>query len=328
MKKLTRNITIKQLFPLLVILFSFSLSYGQGTVEAEIDTTYFYKFGSLKGKNNKRILIDKGHNTIYSKESGVITAREMFRIIEEDGYVVEFTEKKLNSSLLNSQKLDLLVLHGMPNNKVKLKLDSITETLYLSPLKNEEVESIGNYVFNGGGLLLFLSHFPGGSGALPLLEAFNVKFRDGYAYQNQFHTSDGGQCGHFLMNSTNKMLKEQHPVFTNSLDTNTIPKNVRFYCGAAIFRNPEDIILSFPKNTTNYTPTNGTIDTEESSDSYAGMIGFEYGLGRIIICTDQGIFRSLDLLIEGKKIPVTIHDPESDNAGLLLNTIRWLTKNQ
>jgi len=58
------------------------------------------------------------------------------------------------------------------------------------------------------------------------------------------------------------------------------------------------------------------------------MLGFEFGKGRIIICTDQGIFRSLDLIIEGEKNPVTIHDPNSENAGLLLNTLRWLTKNQ
>ncbi|AXT20432.1 hypothetical protein D7030_04740 [Flavobacteriaceae bacterium AU392] len=318
---------MKQYLIFLTILVH-TFIYSQRNVEAEIDTTYFYQFESLKDNNNKRVLIDKGHNTIYSEEVGITTAREMFRIIKEDGYEVDYTKKNLSTEILNPEKFDLLILHGIPNNKVRLKLDSITETLYISPLKNEEVEAIGNYVFNGGGLFLFLSHFPGGSGGLPLLEAFGVKFRDGYAYQNQYHTSNKGKCGHFLMNSMNKMLKENHPIFTSTLDTNTIPENIRFYCGAAIFRNPEDVILGFPENTTNYTPTNEPMDIEENSNSYAGMIGFKYGLGRIIICTDQGIFRSLNLLIDNKRIPVTIHDPESDNAGLLLNSLRWLTKNQ
>ena len=67
---------------------------------------------------------------------------------------------------------------------------------------------------------------------------------------------------------------------------------------------------------------------EETSADYAGMIGFRYGSGRGIICTDQGIFRSLNIFIDGEKIAVTIHDPETDNAGLLVNTIRWLTKLQ
>lgn len=311
-----------------IILLISQLIFSQGTVEAEIDTTYKHQFKSIKDINNKKILVDKGHNTIYSNESGVITAREMFRIIKEDGYELNFTVENLDDKILNSEKTDLLVLHGMPNNKLKLKTDSISEILYLSPLTTNEVESIGKYVFNGGGLLLFLSHFPNGSGALPLLEALNVKFRDGYANQHQFHTSKGGKCGHFLMNSENNMVNYDHSVFKSSIDSTTIPENIRFYCGAAVFRNPEDAILRFPNNTINYTPTNENIDTEELSSSYAGMIGFEFGLGRVIICTDQGIFRSLDLFIEGNKIPVTIHDPNSENAGLLLNSLRWLTKNQ
>ena len=32
------------------------------------------------------------------------------------------------------------------------------------------------------------------------------------------------------------------------------------------------------------------------------MIGFNFGAGRVIVCTDQGIFRSLDLIIDGEKI--------------------------
>ena len=316
---------------LTIILFTLLLSqltFAQGTVEAEIDTSFNYQFKSIKEKNNKKILIDKGHNTIYSNESGVITAREMFRIIEEDGYELHFTNENLDDKILHSEKTDLLVLHGMPNNKVKLNTDSISEVLYLSPLATDEIESIGKFVFNGGGLLLFLSHFPNGSGALPLLEAFNVKFRDGYANQHQFHTSKGGKCGHFLMNSENDMVNYDHSVFKSSIDSTTIPDNIRFYCGAAVFRNPEDVILRFPNNTINYTPTEDGIDIEELSNSYAGMIGFEFGLGRVIICTDQGIYRSLDLFIEGEKIPVTIHDPNSENAGLLLNSLRWLTKIQ
>ena len=318
---------MKQIFILLTILIN-SLVFSQGTVEAEIDTSYIYQFKSIKEENSKKILVDKGHNTIYSKESGVITAREMFRIIEEDGYELNFTDNTLRDEILNPEKTDLLIIHGMPNNKIKLKTDSFTETLYVSPLTNEEVETIGKFVFDGGGLFLFLSHFPGGSGALPLLEGFSVKFRDGYANQHQFHTSKGGKCGHFLMNSKNRMINYNHTIFQSSIDKSTIPTDIRFYCGAAVFRNPEDVILGFPNNTINYTPTEENIDAEEMSSSYAGMIGFQYGLGRVIICTDQGIFRSLDLFIDGEKIPVTIHDPNSENAGLLLNSLRWLTKNQ
>ncbi|CAN0201417.1 unnamed protein product, partial [Chrysoparadoxa australica] len=137
-----KHFTIKSILILTLFLINTTL-HAQGTVEAEIDTSYHYQFDALRKNNNQNILIDKGHNTIYSNESGVITAREMFRIIKEDGYEVEFTDATLNATLLKEKSPNLLVLHGMPNDKVKLELDSISETLYLSPLKNEEVESIG-----------------------------------------------------------------------------------------------------------------------------------------------------------------------------------------
>ncbi len=310
-------------------MFNASLVFGQGTVEAEFDTIFNYQFESLKNTHQKKILIDQSHNTIYSLAYGKETAREMLRIMNEDGFDVEFTKKPLDTANLKKANPDLLILHGMSNDQIVLGSGLKEEVIYKSPLSDEEVISIAKYVHNGGSLLLFLSHFPGGSGALPLLESFGIKFRDGYAYHPNFPGHNCGLCSHFLMTLKNGMINSNHPVLASRLSDNFLPDTVKFLCGAAIFRNPEDNILPFPNNTINFTPTHdGSIDIEETSDAYAGMIGFNFGDGRVIVCTDQGIFRSLDLLIDGEKIPVTIHDPNCDNADLFLNTIRWLTKLQ
>ena len=320
---------MKQIFSLFAILCVTNFAVGQGTVEAELDTIFHYQFDPLKNPHHKKILIDQSHNTIYSLPYGKETAREMLRIMEADGFEVQFTDLVLDSMHLKTSAPDILILHGMPNDKIVLNSVGKKETIYKSPLKEEEVLAISKYVYKGGSLFLFLSHFPGGSGAAPLLEAFSIKFRDGYAYHPNSPGHKGGLCSHFIMTTKNEMLNIEHPVIASRLSDELLPDTVKFLCGAAIFRNPEDNILPFPKNTINFTPTyDGSIDIEESSDSYAGMIGFGFGLGRVIVCTDQGIFRSLDLLIDGEKIPVTIHDPECDNAALFLNSIRWLGKEQ
>jgi hypothetical protein len=320
---------MKQIFTLLTLFFSLNTSFGQGTVEAEFDTAFHYKFESLANTHKKKILIDQSHNTIYSLPYGKQTAREMLRIMEVDGFNVQFTNQVLDSINLKTIIPDLLILHGMPNDKIELISKEKEEVIYKSPLSDKEVLAITKYVFNGGSLFLFLSHFPGGSGALPLLEAFRIKFRDGYAYHPNYPGHNCGLCSHFIMTQKNGMININHPVITSRLSNEVLPDTIKFLCGAAIFRNPEDNILPFPNNTINFTPTyDGNIDIEESSDSYAGMIGFNFGEGRVIVCTDQGIFRSLDLLIDGEKIPVTIHDPDCDNADLFLNSIRWLTKLQ
>ena len=324
-----RQLTLNQLSTVILLLLFSHLTFGQGTVEAEFDTTFHYQFKSLKGNNNKKILIDQSHNTIYSLSYGKETAREMLDIMKKDGYDVNFTKSALDTKNLDKTKPDLLVLHGMPNDKIVLGSGEKEEILYKSPLSDEEVLGIAKYVYHGGSLFLFLSHFPGGSGALPLLEAFSIKFRDGYAYHPNHPGHHGGLCSHFIMTPENELLNVNHPVIASRLSNEEMPNSIKFLCGAAIFRNPEDNILTFPKNTINFTPTHdGSVDIEETSDSYAGMIGFSFGEGRVIVCTDQGIFRSLDLLIDDEKIPVTIHDPDCDNAALFLNSIRWLTKLQ
>ena len=320
---------MKRIIFIFIALFSVSMViFAQGTVEAEFDTLYNFQFEPLRGTHTKKVLIDEAHNTIYSLPYGRETAREMLRIMQEDGFEIEFTKKALNTSTLNQSKADILILHGMPNDKIELGSGDKKEIIYKSPLKDSEVIDIANYVYNGGSLLVFLSHFPGGSGALPLLEAFSIKFRDGYAYHPNYSGHNGGLCSHFIMTASNGMLNTQHVVLTTRLSDALMPDTVKFLCGAAVFRNPEDNILPFPNNTINFTPAKGVPDIEEISDSYAGMIGFEFGSGRVIVCTDQGIFRSLDLLIGEEKIPVTIHDPHCDNAELFLNSIRWLGKLQ
>lgn len=311
------------------LLLSSQWLWGQGSVEAEFDTAFIFDFPSLGGTHQKRVLIDQGHNTIYSQPYGKETAREMLRIMEADGFALAFSNQDLDSAKLKKHQPDLLIIHGMPNDKIKLEDSDYSEVLYKSPLKDNEVEGIAKYVFQGGSLMLFLSHFPGGSGALPLLEAFGVKFRDGYAYHPFSPGHNCGDCSHFIMTKKNEMMKMDHPVLANAKSEALLPDTVKFLCGAAVFRNPEDVILGFPNNSFNFTPTaDRRMDLEEQSDHYAGMIGFEYGKGRVIVCTDQGIFRSLDLLIDDEKIPVTIHDPACDNAELWLNSLRWLTQLQ
>jgi len=319
---------MKHLFIIILSIVSANFCYSQKpetTVEAEFDTIFNFQFKSLKSTHNKRILIDESHNTIYSIPYGKETAREMLRIMNADGFDVQFTDKVLDSINLNKTKPDIVVLHGMPNDKIILNNGDEKEILYKSPLIQNEVIDIGKYVFKGGSLLIFLSHHPGGSGALPLLEAFNIKFRDGYANHPKSPGYNCGVCSQFIMTSENGMINTEHPILKSRLSDKLLPETIKFLCGAAVFRNPEDSVLPFPNNTTNYTRSSGGLNIEESSDSYSGMIGFEYGKGRVIVATDQGMFRSLDLLLDGEKIPVTIHDPDCNNAELFLNCIRWLS---
>ncbi len=209
---------LKQICVALMLVLSYNLfaQKTQATVEAEFDTLFNYQFESLKEQHGKKVLIDQSHNTIYSLSYGKQTAREMLRIMGADGYNVNFTDENLDSNKLNETSPDLLIIHGVPNDQIVLNNGGKTEILYKSPIKDQEVIDIATYVYNGGSLMLYLSHFPGGSGALPLLEAFSVKFRDGYASHPDSPGHNGDRCSHFIMTPTNGMMNMKHPVFANA----------------------------------------------------------------------------------------------------------------
>ena len=286
--------------------------------EATADIEYKHKFKVLEQKHNTKVLIDKYHQTIYKTDDDSHGAHAMLDIMQRDGFDIEFTEQSLD---LTKSNADVLIIHGLPNDKILLEDEVI---FWKSPIQSNELDSIVRWVANGGSLFLTLSHFPGGSGARPLLEAFDVKFRDGYAYTplHPSFTSVDGRCSNFFgMSEENGLLQKMHPVYAKGQPVNKID----FHCGAAVFRNREDVVIAYPKGTGNY---NKDDSFHEISDFYAAMIGFNYGKGKVVVTTDQGMFRNFIFTFDDKeRVYVTLTSPNNDNANLFVNMMRWLSPN-
>lgn len=315
----------QKLYKILIWMLSFTTStFGQGML---VDSTFNYQFTPVRKAHHKRVLIDVYHQTIFKGRTNAYEDKVMLDILERDKFTVAFLKEPLLYTSLK-KKGDILVIAGLPNEgQVLSGADSIKTTLWKSPLTAAEVEGISKWVFEGGSLLLFMSHFPSGSGGKPLLEAFSVKFRDGYAYHPDHPgLTPSTLCSWFTMTKENGLIHATHPLLGNEKDTSLQVRKVKWLCGATVFRNPEDVILSYPANTVLYTPEVGRDKRSfaETSSEYAGMIGFTYGKGRVVVCADQGQFRNNIFKDKDKTVYVTISDPEADNAALLVNTMRWL----
>ena len=289
-------------------------------VDAEADIEYKHSFKPLEHQHETRVLIDRFHQTIYKNEGYATGAQIMLEIMDRDGFSVDYAEAPLNNGALN--EAEILIIHGLPNDEVALTNGA---TFWKSPLSDEEIDAIVRFVDAGGGLYLSLSHFPGGSGAAPLLEAFAVKFRDGHLYSKEYPSFTDpvdGRCSHYFgMSESDNTLNTKHPLIRNGLPV----RKVDYLCGAAIFREPADVVLQFPPSSQNY---NKDDTISESSDFYAGMIGFEYGKGKVVVAADQGMFRNFIFTFDSEeKVYVTITSPENDNANLFINMMRWLSPN-
>ncbi len=280
---------------------------------------YVHEFPVLSTQHGSRVVIDRFHETIYSlpdEENGTLQMQDMMR---RDGFTLVDATSSLDQHL---QGADVLIIHGLPNDKVELPNGGV---FWKSPLSSEEVDAIIRYIDAGGGLYLSLSHWPGGGGALPLLEALNVKLRDGYVWSKEYPSyvdPASGICSHYFgMSEADGTLNKGHPVAAGPLTVN----KVDFLCGTAIFREKKDAILPFPAGSINY--TTGEI-AAEASDEYAGMIGFSYGKGKVVVATDQGMFRNfIFTFTDGENtedIAVTL-SADNDNANLFINMMRWLS---
>lgn len=285
-------------------------------VDAIEITDYEAPITPLKTKHGTIVLIDRFHKTIYKNPKPQQGSRVMLDILEQDGYSTAYIEDEIGSQLADG---DILVIHGLPNDSIELAKDV---RYWKSPLTSSEIDHVVKFVADGGGLFLTLSHHPGGSGAKPLLEAFDVKFRDGYLHTPTFPSfvSKDNKCSHFFgMTEEQGLLKKSHPVFAQGEPIDKID----FHCGAAVFREPDDVILGFPADSANYDAKDRLTD---SSAIYAGIIGFEFGKGKVVVATDQGLFRNfLFTFNTEEKVHVTITSPNNDNARLYTNLMRWLS---
>lgn len=295
---------------LLIIFFSFHAFTLSAQMTQTVDSNYVLKFEGRKGMLHNKIIVDKFHKTIFTRPDPEHACQVMFQLAKKDGFQIKYTENELTKQTLNSS--DILIIAGLPNDKIILNKEDGKETIFWkSPLSDKEVESITRWIANGGRIFLFLSHYPNGSGGKPLLEALGVRFRDGGVSHPDYPGLNGDPCAWFTMNSKNKLINYKHPVLATKQEKALDVDTVRFLCATAIFRNPEDVILAFPKGSTHFTPGENDEDlAKETSDNYAGLLGFSYGKGKVIVSSDLGVFRNNVIQNNGKTYYNTITDPE------------------
>lgn len=303
------------LFPTLGILALPALA-ERTIVDAVAHIEYVHEFSPLADPHHTRVLIDRHHETIYTNEQEhAHGAHAMLDILDRDGYSVRYADEPLT----DLAEADVLIIHGLPNEGIELDEET---TFWRSPITDDELDTIVRWVADGGGLFLTLSHFPNGSGGLPLLEAFAVSFRDGYLWHPEHpnFTDPEDRCSHFFgMDAERGLLNPAHPVLAMGEPV----EKVDFHCGAAVVRRPEDVILPFSAGARNY---NKDETFFEESDFYAGMIGFDYGMGRVVVATDQGMFRNFIFFFDDEtKVYVTITSPDNDNGNLFVDLMRWLS---
>lgn len=280
--------------------------------ETMVDHKFSFNFSPFPRPHDTRVLIDSYHPTIFQNKSIDRIDTGIIDILQQDGFNVDYLQQPLTDVTLTEQ-INVLIMIGMKSRRT-------------GAISDEEILKLKRWLIEGGSLLLVVGHYPNGEGAVDLMKALGVEYFNGYAnYSGLPGEKQDALCSHFTLSRENHLLS-RHPVLDTDSPVTLPVKQVKYLCGGAVFRKQEDVILALPKGTNIYYRNAVTrrLELKDTGGSYAGMIGFQYGKGRVVIAADQGIFRNLIKTFDGKLVYVTINDPETDNAALYVNIMRWL----
>jgi len=259
-----------------------------------------------KGKGLK-VAIDEGHNNFHTLSGRYASFGQL---LSDDGFQMVSMEGVITASKLTD--IQVLVISN-PVHQSNLGNWVLPNP---SAYSKAEIETINEWVEQGGKLFLIADHMPFGGAAAELAESFGFNFTNGFARfpeQNGFDTF-----------SREKSTIVNHSV-TKDID------QVMTFTGQA-FEIPEraEGLLRFPEGSFSLEPDtawrfNENTYTREIEGWYQGAL-LKYGKGRVVVFGEAAMFTTQLAGAQKMKVGMNTEGAEQ-NAMLLRNVMRWLSQN-
>lgn len=256
------------------------------------------------------VFIDEGHNNFHTKNDRY---KPFADLLERDGYNVleykgEFKKDKLS-------KGKILVISNALNEKN-------VGNWYLptpSAFKESEIETVKNWVYDGGSLFLIADHMPMSGAAEDLAKEFGFEFTNGFVLDSK------GE-GIVNFNTNNGTLIES--IITKGRDNSENVNKIISFTGQG-FRIPDDAvsIMTFDKNYFNLLPDTAWVFNEDiekiNVEGWSQGAYKKFGKGRVVVSGEAAMFTAQ--LAGPEKFKAGMNsDIAGENYILLLNIIHWL----
>ncbi|MGI9530948.1 hypothetical protein [Lutimonas sp.] len=258
------------------------------------------------------VFIDEGHHNFHTK-SGRYQA--FSDLLERDGYRVKAYAGPFMTQRLESGQILVIsnALNQININKWYLPTPSA--------FSKKEIETVKQWVANGGSLFLIADHMPMAGAAEDLAKVFGFEMTNGFALNSN-------QNGPTLFRVEDQTLIENE--ITAGRYVNESVSEVASFTGQA-FRSPEDAkpILILPESHINILPDTawvfeGDIKQYNAKGMHQGAY-MEYGEGRIVVFGEAAMFTS-QLAGPNRQRFGMSHELAKQNYQLLLNIIHWLDR--
>lgn len=295
-----------------VVMCAFS---GVLSAQQVADTSFHPTLNAPEYKEGEGpiVFIDEGHHNFHTKDGRY---KSFATLLERDGYQVESYTGTF--TLKNLSKGDILVISNALNER---NVQNWFVPTY-SAFSDDEIETLKQWVSDGGSLFLIADHMPMGGAAKRLAAAFDFEFTDGFAMD----TLRPRMPEYFSRTNTN--LKEN--AITNGRNDDERIEEVATFVGQG-FKIPTYAkpILVFDERMVNKLPDTAWVFKKDtpthnlkgwSQGAYAN-----FGEGRLVFFGEAAMFSAQ--LVGAQKFKMGMNREDAkENYQLLLNSIHWLDK--
>lgn len=268
-----------------------------------------------------RVLFDEAHHNLDTN-TGYYHA--LGALLEADGYRVGILRRPLSGAALEAADL-LVVANAMP------AADQAASDTLGSAFTPEEVDALLSWLHAGGSLLLMVDHRPYASSAAPLLDAFGLRFADGYALDYQtwdplvFRRSDGTLLSHPITEGRNPRERiDSIATFDGDAfraDGNGGASTARGAAVVPLFRFGAGIDAFLPDRLWDI----GDHTPHVHVTGWLQGAALPFGRGRAVVFGESGM--AVAQFVGPNRQPRGMNAPTAkQNAQLLLNTVHWLTR--
>jgi hypothetical protein len=290
---------------LVVILISTAVSAQQIAdpyFNAKVDNPAFTK-------NFPRVLFDEAHNNSD-------TARGRYKpfadLLFNDGYHVAVNRQPFTKESLKSFKIMVIV---NPLGAEEMDEDGADGPA----LTTAECDAVGDWVRNGGALLLVADPAPFGSAAEILAKRVGIDMSKGYTVDPANAAKEENSASVIVYSRENHLLAE-HPISSGRSKAEHVNRVIVF-TGQSL-KGPEgsDAFLKLADSAVD------KISSPVKSNSAAGRaqgIAFRLGKGRVVALGDAAMLSAQ--LTGSDNQPFGMNIPDIDNRQLTLNIMHWLS---
>ncbi len=299
---------MKNHLTLLLFILTTSFAYTQQVPDSTYNPTI--EKPMYESEKGPVIFIDEGHHNFHTKDGNYWA---FANLLKRDGYVInsylgEFAKEKLS-------KGKILVISNAVN-EINLR------NWYLpnpSAFTKREIETVKEWVNDGGSLFLIADHMPMAGAAEELAAAFGFEFTNGFV----FNTESNRGTAYFK--KENNTLSDN--IITNGNSSSEAISTIVSFTGQG-FKIPEDAtsVLTFDDNYVNMLPDTAWVFRDIPRTPVKGWSQGaykKYGKGKVVMWGEAAMFTAQLAGPNRRRFGMSL-DIAKENYQLLLNIVHWL----